>query len=52
MGEQMDGEPQPIDKGSLVKAYLPGEEVTSPILLIEQMNPNPLQKLKSILKPT
>ena len=38
----MGVEPQPTDEGSLVKAYLLREEVTSPILLIGQTNPNPL----------
>ena len=46
----MDRKPQPTDEGILVKAYLPWEEVTSPILLIGQANPNLLRELESILK--
>ena len=48
----MDRKPQPIDEGRLIKAYLLGEEVIGPILLIGQTNLNSLWELKSILKST
>ena len=48
----MDRKPQPTDESRLIKAHLPREEVTDPILLTGQANPNSLKELEYILKST
>ena len=40
--EGMDRKPQPTNEGRLIKAYFPEEEMTCPILLTGQANPNSL----------